>query len=446
MSRADERLENLAIHRIYVAYGDTELSCVRRLPTELLRDIFILFCRSLFPRRADLFLLSAVCRRWRELVLSMPELWANIHILYGCKPLDDYVDMINLLIARSQVLPLSIRLDHIPDRGDMHAILLAAINHLERWRHFTLRCESFNINISDFPSECHAPLLESLTVISSEFPSRDLFHLIQSLVHDAPRLRSIEVKISRFDNYLDVFPWRQLKCLQIRGGLSVMDCIVVLSQALQIEECSFYVSAMGGPTSSLPPCITLHHLEGFVIGSTVSIADLLDHLSVPALWDLVIGSVGSDSFPWSRESFSSFINRSSSPLRDVRIEISLLEEDIIRCLQDLSSTLVNLELHARHMTDRVVKLLTFEEHNTSRLCPHLECITLWGYLRTTHGVFASMAESRWNVDDLLASGEVSRLRRVVLDHSCKKKDVARLKRLEEEGLVLVFANRGRLSM
>ncbi|KAK0479820.1 hypothetical protein EDD18DRAFT_1040966, partial [Armillaria luteobubalina] len=62
------------------------LSRSRRLPTELLTEMFV-WCSSLYDRkdspldpRALPWTLSHVCRKWREVAIAAPEIWSGINL------------------------------------------------------------------------------------------------------------------------------------------------------------------------------------------------------------------------------------------------------------------------------------------------------------------------------------------------------------------------------
>ena len=47
---------------------------IRRLPVEMLAEIFVLFN---FPHTHSSLELMSVCRPWRGVVLAMPRIWSN---------------------------------------------------------------------------------------------------------------------------------------------------------------------------------------------------------------------------------------------------------------------------------------------------------------------------------------------------------------------------------
>ncbi|KAJ7740462.1 hypothetical protein DFH07DRAFT_839112 [Mycena maculata] len=115
------------------------LSGARRLPDDILREIFM--CTfpangqaTMNPRDAPL-LPTHVCRDWRSLALSMPQLWASLDIeLAGDQAGID--EGVRSWLARSGDLPLSISFVVSDDCLRTSApILEALIMYCHRWEH-----------------------------------------------------------------------------------------------------------------------------------------------------------------------------------------------------------------------------------------------------------------------------------------------------------------------
>ncbi|KAJ7452899.1 hypothetical protein FB451DRAFT_1050704, partial [Mycena latifolia] len=88
IARLEALLEQLTRQRDELAeYIDSHLALVapaRRLPEDILREIFIATLPldrhpGMSPRASPL-LISRICNDWRTLALSMPRLWASLHI------------------------------------------------------------------------------------------------------------------------------------------------------------------------------------------------------------------------------------------------------------------------------------------------------------------------------------------------------------------------------
>ncbi|KAK0491703.1 hypothetical protein EDD18DRAFT_1334584 [Armillaria luteobubalina] len=121
------------------------LSPSRRLPTELLTDIFIR-CSSLRDRSdspldpsAFPWTLSHVCRKWREVAIATPELWSSIHLNFEDDPFlngsrkREAAFMLGIILdrARPHDLDISIYSDNDISTHPAGAVLLPSARYWE---------------------------------------------------------------------------------------------------------------------------------------------------------------------------------------------------------------------------------------------------------------------------------------------------------------------------
>ncbi|KAJ7755544.1 hypothetical protein B0H16DRAFT_1521099 [Mycena metata] len=89
------------------------LSPVRRLPGDVLREIFVSSLPSthnaiIADREAPL-LLCHVCAGWRSIALTTPRLWSSLHVVVPNQShLQNVVSLVKQWLVRSGVLPLSL--------------------------------------------------------------------------------------------------------------------------------------------------------------------------------------------------------------------------------------------------------------------------------------------------------------------------------------------------
>ncbi|KAF5390459.1 hypothetical protein D9757_005231 [Collybiopsis confluens] len=190
------------------------LSPIRRLPDELLREIFDLSCHmnrfsvhrfrvsSVFDfRTAPAMAISSVCSRWRKSALAMPSIWSRI-------ALDWFMDMddrnswredgfwdenifpLYTSLARSLSCPLTIQLHVAADTNVNpacpHPIIARLAQHIQRFNKIIF-INSSNSTLSDMfldTASPHFPLLEDLHLHhyffcrkSSEFEESDFLQL-----------------------------------------------------------------------------------------------------------------------------------------------------------------------------------------------------------------------------------------------------------------------------
>ncbi|KAG2009590.1 hypothetical protein CC2G_012505 [Coprinopsis cinerea AmutBmut pab1-1] len=98
------KLKTLALRICDLHSQRNELAHISQFPNELLQKVFLLL-RGAQPSNAgyhQVIRLTHVCRRWRQVGLNQPELWAYIT--------DDQPDNISTLLERSKSVPLTMSL------------------------------------------------------------------------------------------------------------------------------------------------------------------------------------------------------------------------------------------------------------------------------------------------------------------------------------------------
>ncbi|KAJ6595056.1 hypothetical protein DFH09DRAFT_1024921 [Mycena vulgaris] len=123
------------------------MSSVRRVPSELLCEIFLLTSphTRLIAGEATTqppWYIGHVCRLWRDAALSYPLLWTNIEI-HLCPSLSfkaNYpLSMVETQLLRSTNAPLEVTFDWWPGSIDVDLRVLDAVfSHNNRWRSLDL--------------------------------------------------------------------------------------------------------------------------------------------------------------------------------------------------------------------------------------------------------------------------------------------------------------------
>ncbi|KAL1752853.1 hypothetical protein FB107DRAFT_219049 [Schizophyllum commune] len=179
------------------------LSPARRLPNELLADIFLLHVahdRPVFPRIRPDFTFSRVCRRWRAVALGTTALWTNISVwpVEPAKIHDRLVRELKLAGDR----PLHVRFAHqwpCDDKADKPTKsweLLQTLSH--RWRTLRLELDSSYFRVlTPRPVVCSSlvALFLKLEVLEpDQVPGSDYKgHLLTALSY-APMLRTVDIQ------------------------------------------------------------------------------------------------------------------------------------------------------------------------------------------------------------------------------------------------------------
>lgn len=235
--------------------------CPEDLPTELLMLIFDLYQEegtntspwNQFPtqtqptrqtRRA--FSLSGVCRRWRSIAQSIPQLWTDVRFTFSSQPrtVAD-CELLALQLTLSQDLPLKIHLKCCtvqkassrllsrlskPTRFCEWIIIQLILNQQHRWQSLELDDEDkqnlqlfkalrFHPQLQSEPIEC--PILSTLSL---DIPPEAIFRTQSSsngLFGHCPSLAHLRLRSNRKWEYLGEgipeLPWTQLEYLQLEN-------------------------------------------------------------------------------------------------------------------------------------------------------------------------------------------------------------------------------------
>ncbi|KAF7970156.1 hypothetical protein HWV62_24856 [Athelia sp. TMB] len=446
------------------------VSVLRRLPREILADIF-LYLRpdeQSFDSpdlRRTVMLPSHVCRRWREIALSTPELWTTV--IFVITPEVDVkrkLDCAKAWITRGQ------------KREGVEGATRYSRPTCGRWK---------SAKISTWTSELlylkdRIPNLESLDIRIGE-NEIDVFEV-------APNLRRLRVRgeLRPVEQMRQLkLPWAQLTdcdpgmcsieyCLEL---MQAMPCLVTFTVALQPSVT--YLARFPGDDERL----RMERLSRLSISAIQckpeQIEELFASITLPELtefhysnvqtgfnysnvqidgnfyYDLVVESCG-----WSHAQFIALLTRSSCPIKRlaIRIGASLERQDIAQLLQ-LTPKLEHLDLSSEpggKYTSYIRSLLTYSP-NASETClvPHLKSVVLEdsNEIQCRHVVdgLLQMLESRWIARSDLDGGIDGPLERIdcvelrYMEHTLpetRPESYRRLRKLIEHGLVVRTVDRG----
>lgn len=270
------------------------------LPPEILSEIFI-HClpADRFPvpscTEAPL-LLTHVSQSWRDLALSIPDLWSALHINYK-DPSED-IPAAELWLSRSGKRPLSLSLAIDFNEEPQQGILDVLCQHSERWKHVRF----------DF-RHLFCPPMYTLDLAASgipllttfEFHARDMSNTNVSQItkllssETATSLREVTWvdDLADTDTLLEL-PLDKLSRLSLAMEHGTLDYLQLLHRCSNLEQiritrplANIVAGAPGGAGSERPrPPIYLPKLTSLNI--TYDLTGILDHLVLPALRDVRI--------------------------------------------------------------------------------------------------------------------------------------------------------------
>nr|GAT53675.1 predicted protein [Mycena chlorophos] len=319
---------------------NTALVPVRRLPAEVLGEIFLWTLKSCYPRsrtgtRAPWYL-GQVCRSWRNIALCLPHLWSKIRIdehnsesVQGRREIEEQ-------LARSATTPLSVFImwpSHTPEKlAESAQLVELVVAHCERWRHLAIEAMA---NIGELlpvlaPAKGHLPQLEKLRFqLYWDAPYQsDMFM-------DAPKLFYVKIAQQRLDCF--PVPWNQIRRASIASDLCMPDPLpltwasglATLILYIDIQQNEIQTAGLG--LATLP---RLRHFGGTVQGLACFV--------VPALQTLRLRLASN----WELDIVRDFLARSQCPLRALDIRLTKNKDptealdmatlaDILRCVPSL---------------------------------------------------------------------------------------------------------------
>ncbi|KAJ7134921.1 hypothetical protein C8R43DRAFT_956149 [Mycena crocata] len=234
MSRLKIRLDQLADKRDQLTeFIDSHLALVsmaRKVPHDIVREIF----NAALPENGNLTSLidsplqfTHICRDWRHLALSMPELWTSIHVVGDPEPDDplNYARRFNegmkAWLPRSGGLPLTISI-HWPT-GDCSALFETLMKTSRRWLHIHFIIPSYSyLSPLGALSRDDVPLLRTV-VIDVGIPSSPSEYKFLSFL-GAPNILRASIKRSG-GSFQHSFNWEELRHVSIGRDIRDSDDI-----------------------------------------------------------------------------------------------------------------------------------------------------------------------------------------------------------------------------
>jgi hypothetical protein len=462
-------------------------SSLSNLPVEILQEIFFQCLPNLssihalpgFWRQESFasqknapLLLCNVCKQWRTVAISSPNLWTTMSVIIRLGVAVPAPDLVSLWLYRSGALPLNLALyqqnESPANRIVTGHILTLFKRHISQWGDIHLELHGYSDHQSFTLNEQAGLLLHKFRLHASQlYPDqeKDLF----TVLHHAPRLASLHV--SRIPD-LDLFggspipiPWPQLVHLCLDYVPAVGTALHILNMSPGLETCHMKVDAARGSL--------LYHSSGLSKLYALSInlaseflACFFEQLTLPQLVELTIFVRGPlEQYGWAQEQFDAFLTRSSCHIRRLEIhDTGMNSLEFTACIQHMGlQALAELIVDDTRgwtwdpfVTQEALRLLTFPvipgqayaygttpcrqssrsgvPHKLYSL-PFLEKLTIRGNcLLSPDGTVADMVESRWNYH----SGKAARLKLVEVELPANHvEDMRRLKDLQGEGLEVI---------
>ena len=251
------RMHILALKNERVAFEEcitdskSLLSPIRKLPVELLTEIFSYCCaeNKVIVRPVEdsenetkiqvpATTLLQVCRSWNTTVASTKALWASICLTVLSNPKneedsDRVQRSISRLLQASGEVPLKVTIDTKALDGNLHRSVLSLMSEATRWKEVSIAWRHPDVDQFWLPLKDNLPILErlSLNSFNSEASSGEEF------AH-APRLRSISFQALNLGSTV-ALPFSQISFIELRA-VYFKDALRTFCQAASLSHLVLY--------------------------------------------------------------------------------------------------------------------------------------------------------------------------------------------------------------
>ncbi|TFK67783.1 hypothetical protein BDN72DRAFT_960761 [Pluteus cervinus] len=444
---------------------------ISTIPIELLQEIFAFsMTKKPYPRiaasmsqderdpagfQATALILTWVCSQWRQIALSMPELWGTMTIY---KPKSYCVDLVKVYLSRagrSTSLNLYLRQGHVanrhaygfPDDFPEHKVTLEI---LKLWVPQAHRWKSIFLDMT------YTPPLHELPKI----PPGALSRIQDAHLHFSERPQHSKAVVDwLWDNIfqspaLRTAYWRDLKPALPPAPFSQLfefrlfaptadELFSILPSCQRLKRLK--VDIFAGETHPLTrsgPVIVLPSLEYFQLDVNEHSTCILDHLSAPILRELIISD--SRQTPFSEvHSLEQFLQRSRCVLRTLHLDQRVDDDGYViqyfSCAAKYLASLEVLSVDCDMLSERFVSLLVPQIVKDKIYIPFPSLVDLeLSRAVTQDGFISFMLKSRFAAGAPLWAF-VCRIKYQLSAPIGHPKDEAALGKLQEDGLQVLWS-------
>ncbi|KAJ7285349.1 hypothetical protein C8J57DRAFT_1291258 [Mycena rebaudengoi] len=335
VARLQEVIANLNRQRAELrVFANTHIGMIsgmRRLPSELLTEIFLQFVRTGRSFRGP-WIIATVCNRWRAVALSSPSLWCHFLGIRRRRP----AALLSAQLERSRNSPiyLNFRSHYFQTEADSLNALDLFLAASTRWREVTLRLSSEDMShLGAFTGTF--PVLQTLAISNRELKASlaATFAVLPSLTDLELHCRDIPAQIT--------FPFSSLRRCVVHdcNSTDVLRILSLLAPGAAFSVCR--CRAPTNPDAVLQPTMSHIHSLHFNGCDPLFIQNVLRTLVASDLTDLTIsGYYGNELAPYIIQLLSS----AHCPLTRLGLSDSRISADDLRRVLELAPGVIELEI------------------------------------------------------------------------------------------------------
>ncbi|KAJ7483501.1 hypothetical protein FB451DRAFT_1364408 [Mycena latifolia] len=417
ISRVRDRLKDLEITRglvaTHLARNRSILSPLRRMPPEILLDIFSLTLPSILTaRRRDRFnvndvpwTLSHISSYWRSVALASPSLWSLVAVNYTAfveDPAHSYpFPMLETQLARAQSLKIHFYASTNSETRPQTEMFQFLAAHSSRWEELSISLTSDLVPLLSALRN-RMPSLRRLWLQWDSPASQEAVNSIDCF-QTAPSLIDVGV-YNEYRSIPILLPAHQLTRYHLDGPWTVQEEILKLGQNL--VEARIDVRFDQTPWLETTDIIDLPSLRRLY----VSEPNILDYIQVPHLQEIALW-IGKDDDADILKSLEPLVARSSCPLRRLCLKGVPTAHSAVEILNKFPSIVeLGIIIADPAFSAEVNTLLsTFtvpDVGDSTPVAPHLSCMFFGcdneSYIDYT--MYLEMVQSRWKSADCNLEG------------------------------------------
>ncbi|KAJ7286339.1 hypothetical protein C8J57DRAFT_1287366, partial [Mycena rebaudengoi] len=360
------------LEREKIATLQAVVAPIRRLPTELLTDIFLLFVKDYYVFFGD------DCRpavlRLSHVAHSTPRLWTfPVTLRPKTKPTEDYLSSTKVWMERSSPLPISIHVASTLPKEDLAGLMDVLLSVANRWKTLNMAFKS----LQSFPQLPSDTFLRLERVYLSGKDADMSGSNVQAFA-TAPRLRNVAL----------------IPQIGSLTKLDINDHILWLCQSIvsaRITTCA-WGTVPSSPTKRTLPFLTHLYVtyERPRNGSAGHVTPLFDSLCLPKLESLQLTMYYD--LPWPADSLSHFLQQSPF-VHDIELEADSDAVELAQFLRHAPSVMKLTLGSCSGATDHFFEVLQHRDSDILPLVPRLDFLRISG--DGALGMMETSIRSRW---------------------------------------------------